>query len=357
LPVCRLAGMSEPGTALLRHRYHSVEVKRVVRETDEARSFTLDVPADLVDTFRYRPGQFCSFRVTIGEDEHARCYSLSSAPETDGDPTVTVKRVPGGMVSNWLVDHVVEGSVIEVNPPSGSFCVREGERPIVAFCGGSGITPVISIAKSVLATSSRPVKILYANRDRDAVIFWKQLEEMHERHPDQLEVHHHLDLDQGFVDATAIHTFVGASLDADFYICGPGPFMELVESTLVDLGVGTESIAIERFETTDADVPRATEDARSDAPDSIVVILRGRKHELAYHAGDTVLETARRANVATPYSCEAGNCATCMAFVQEGTASMRVNDALSADEVEEGWVLTCQAQPSSRSFIVEYEPL
>jgi 3-ketosteroid 9alpha-monooxygenase subunit B len=344
--------------AVRRHGYHALPVTRVEHETEAARSFTLDVPHHLRETFSYRPGQFCSVRVHLGETEYFRCYSMSSAPETDGDLTFTVKRVPGGVVSNWLVDHVGEGDLLEVNPPSGNFCADGGGRPVVAFCGGSGITPVLSIAKSVLATSTRSIRLLYANRDLESVIFRRQLEGMQADHPGRLEIRHHFDREGGFVDVAAITEFVDRRLDVDFYLCGPGPFMDLVEATLVGLGVGPDAIAIERFENAgDADAAEPMEDDRVDAPASIVLVLRGKKHELAYHPGDTVLETARRAGVPTPYSCEAGSCATCMAFVQEGAVAMRANDALTPEEVEEGWVLTCQARPVTPRLTVEFEPL
>jgi 3-ketosteroid 9alpha-monooxygenase subunit B len=344
--------------AVRRHGYHAIKVKRVVHETAAARSFALDVPDHLRGTFEYRPGQFCSFRVHLGGAEHFRCYSMSSAPETDGDLTFTVKRVPGGAVSNWFVDHVGEGDLIEVNPPSGNFCVREGGRPIVAFCGGSGITPVLSMAKSALSTSTRSVHLLYANRDLESVIFRRRLEELQADHPGRLEVRHHLDRERGLVDADTITGFVDGRLEADFYLCGPVPFMDLVEATLVGLGVRPGAIAIERFENATAPEPdsRSADDA-IDPPASIVLILRGKKHEIAYHPGDTVLETARRANLPTPFSCEAGSCATCMAFVHQGAVTMRTNDALTPEEVEEGWVLTCQSLPVTPSLTVEFEPL
>ena len=154
-------------------------------------------------------------------------------------------------------------------------------------------------------------------------------------------------------------TFVDGRLDADFYICGPGPFMELVEATLLDLGVEPEAIAIERFETVvdaggDPSPPRRI---RPRCPIRSCSSSGGRSTQIEYHAGDTVLEAARRADVPTPYSCEAGSCATCMAFVHEGAVTMRVNDALTPDEVGEGWVLTCQSRPASPSLTVEFEPL
>ena len=179
--------------------------------------------------------------------ELSRCYSMSSAPETDAELVVTVKRVPGGAVSNWLVDHVAEGDILEVTRPSGTFCVRDRARPIVAFCGGSGITPVMSITRSVLATSSRPVRLFYANRAPGSVIFEEPLAALGRDHPGRLEVRHHLDSVHGLVDEAEVLDFVGGRLDADFYLCGPAPFMDLVASVLQRAGVAPGDVAVERF--------------------------------------------------------------------------------------------------------------
>ena len=228
-----------------------------------------------------------------------RCYSMSSAPDIDDDLAVTVKRVPGGFVSNWLIDHVSEGDLLEVTSPSGSFCVRGDSRPIVAFCGGSGITPVMSIAKSVLAASERPVRLLYANRDVESVIFDGALGDLQRAHPERFEVQQHLDTERGFLDAASIRQFVGCHVDADFYICGPGPFMELVEGTLLAMGVEAGDIFIERFTTAGEPGPQPVADPESsEMPETIVVIIRGKRTEMPYRAGDTVLETARRAEPA-----------------------------------------------------------
>jgi ferredoxin-NADP reductase len=370
--------MAERGDPVGRHGYHTLRVKGVVEETVDTRSFVLDVPGDLEEAFRYRPGQFCTFRVHVGEEDHARCYSMSSAPETDDDLVVTVKRVPGGVVSNWLNDHVATGDTLAVARPMGTFWAEPAEGPIIAFCGGSGVTPVVSIAKSALAATGRSVRLLYANRDPRSVIFKEGLDTLQARHPERFEVQHHFDIDGGFLDAEAITAFVGSRLDAHFYICGPGAFMDLVEGTLLGLGADPGAIFIERFETAgqpgppalagtdatpvwEAEGPGAgaaeADGSEAALPERVVLILRGKKNDIAYRAGDTVLETARRASLPAPYSCEAGSCATCMALVREGTATMRVNNALTPDELEEGWVLTCQALPTSSSITVEYEPL
>jgi 3-ketosteroid 9alpha-monooxygenase subunit B len=346
------------------HGFHELRVARVVDETDDTRSFVLDVPAELQDLFRYRAGQFCTFRVRVDGEDLLRCYSMSSAPETDAEMTVTVKRVPGGAVSNWLNDHVAEGDVLAVTPPAGVFCPRDGVRPVVAFCGGSGVTPVISVAKSVLATTDRPVRMLYANRDRDSVIFDESLSELQAACPDRFELRHHYDADGGFLDGAAVADFAAPSPDADFYVCGPGPFMDLVETALHGLGVGPDRILIERF-VVPGDVPAAPagsepgsgseSDTDSDVPETVVLILNGKTSTVGYRPGDTILETARRGGLQPPYSCEAGNCATCMAMLREGSATMRVNNALTPEEEDEGWVLTCQALPHGRSVTAEYE--
>ena len=344
--------MSDHDPVLRQHGYHSLRIARVVAETHDASSFVLDVPAELEEIFRYRPGQFCTFRVHIDGDEQLRSYSMSSAPATDRDLTVTVKRVAGGLVSNWFLDNLSEGDTIELTKPAGVFCPQESARPVLGFCGGSGITPVMSIAKHVLSTTQRPVRLLYANRDRDSVIFDAAFTALGAAHPDRLEVRRHFDADEGFLTPEAIAQFVAGDLDADLYICGPGPFMDLVESTLQTLGVAPERIFIERFlveqaEKTDALIVDESAGAGGVVvPEEVTVVLGGKTAVVRYQPGDTLLETARRGGLRPPFSCEAGNCATCMAFLKEGSATMRANNALTPEEVEEGWVLTCQSLPS-----------
>jgi ferredoxin-NADP reductase len=331
----------------------------VLDETDDAKSFVLDIPAAMQETFGYRPGQFCTFRLSIAGNEYLRSYSMSSAPETDPELTVTVKRVAGGVVSNWLLDHVSAGDVLETTRPAGVFCLRDTDAPVVAFCGGSGITPVMSIVKSALTSTGRTVKVVYANRDRDSVIFAGALDELCRIHSGRIEIHHHLDAEAGFLDADAVVRLAGDPR-ADFYICGPGPFMDLVESTLRRMGVAPDQIFIERFLVSELPALGGAAETADDstlAPETVTVILRGKKTAVHYQRGDTLLETARRGALQPPFSCESGNCATCMAMLREGTATMRVNNALSSEEVAEGWVLTCQAVPAGPTVTVEYEEM
>lgn len=341
--------MADHEGVLRAHGYHRLGVKKVIDETRDTRTFVLDVPDELRATFAYRPGQFSTFRVSVGGKQYVRSYSFSTTHTTDADPAVTVKRVEGGAVSNWFNDRVAAGDSLEVTRPAGVFCPRDSDGPVVAYCGGSGITPVLSIAKHLLATTDRRIDLVYANRTRDSVIFDEVLAQLAQQHPDRLQVRHHFDCDDGFLTPDDITAVSGA----DYYICGPGPFMDLVESALLAHGVRPDDILIERFNVDETPAPPPP--AASGPTGTVTVILKGGTTEVPYRAGDTVLETARRGGLAPPFSCEAGNCATCMAFVKEGTVRMRANNALTPEEVEEGWVLTCQSLPTSPTVTVEYE--
>lgn len=325
--------------------FHPLRVARVVAETDDARSFVLDVPPSLADTYAYRSGQFCTFRFAVDGRTHLRSYSMSSAPAVDDELQVTVKRVPGGVISNWMHDHVTEGSVVEVTPPAGAFLLPDGAGDVAAFAGGSGITPVLSIVKTVLATTGRRVRLLYANRDEGSIIFRRLLDDLA---GDRLEVVHHLDAVDGFVDAAVVRRTLEATTDPEVLICGPAPFMAIVEQAV---DVPPERIHLERF------VPAEVvlDEHEGEGTTSVTIELDRKKATADYRPGTTLLQTARQLGMSPPSSCESGNCATCMAKVVEGSAMMHVNDALTPDEVEEGWVLTCQAVPTSPTVHVVYE--
>ncbi|GAA3205061.1 ferredoxin--NADP reductase [Actinocorallia longicatena] len=328
--------------------FQRATVLRIVRETDDALTFVL---APEGGPFAYRAGQFCTFRVPLDGTDHLRSYSMSSAPETDTELMTTVKRVPGGRISNWLHENVSEGDVLELTRPAGVFCLRETEEPLLGFSGGSGITPILSLAKSALAGTDRRVRLLCADRDRDALIFDKELTALAERYPGRLEVVRHLDAEDGYVDAAAVAEFVGADAGADCYVCGPEPFMDVVEASLP--GPGT--LFIERFGAPAAVPAEEAAGSPAEADGEIRIVLGRKRATVPRHAGETLLQSARRAGLAPPFSCEAGNCATCIARLTEGSATMRVNDALTEDEIAEGYILTCQGVPDSPSVTVVYE--
>jgi len=331
------------------HGFHPVRITRIIQETADTCTYALDAP------FSYRAGQFLTFRVC----GTLRSYSMSSSPDTDDELMLTVKRVPGGLISNWMHDHLAPGDVIEATLPAGVFCLRENPAPLVAFAGGSGITPIVSLAKSALATMSRRVRVLTANRDTDSIIFSSTLRELARRYPARFEVRYHLDIEHGFVTDSTVADFAGGDRGADFYICGPAPFMDLTEGALLAHGADPSQIFIERFEHA-SDERAGDEQAGDERPGrekegTICIVLSGKRHTVAQHSGETLLESARRAGLSPPFSCEAGNCATCIAQVTEGEAKMRTNNALDDDEIADGWVLTCQGEPVTPHVTVVYE--
>ncbi|MEV6658184.1 ferredoxin--NADP reductase [Nocardia fluminea] len=329
--------------------FQRATVTRIIKETADARTFVL---APHEGPVSYLAGQFCTFRVRVDGVELFRSYSMSSAPETDTELMTTVKRVIGGRVSNWLIDNLGEGDVIEMSRPAGKFCLRESERPLLGFSGGSGITPVLSLAKSALATTDRQVRLLCVDRDRASAIFDATLDDLVARYPTRLEVLRHLDADSGLLDPAAVRAFVGADSAADSYICGPEAFMAMVETALP----GPGAIYSERFGAAEPIAPAEPVPVAAPATAGTVTVVLGRKTvTVPRNSGETLLESARRGGLTPPFSCESGNCATCMAVLTKGSATMRVNDALTDDEVAEGYVLTCQAIPDTAETTVHYE--
>lgn len=333
-----------------RARYRAVRIAEVVQETPDAVSLTLDVPPAERDSFAYRAGQFVGVRVVVDGETHLRSYSMSSSPDVDSGLRVTVKRVADGVVSRHL-NAARAGDLLEVTPPSGSFVVKPGgSGDLLAYAAGSGITPIMSIVKSLLATTSRRVRLLYANRDRESVIFAAALDELVRQHPDRLVVQHHLDAESGFLDSAAVEAFLGEPTPGvEAYLCGPEPFMELVGKALTAAGLADDAVHLERFVPIEPELPTGPADDVS-----VTVRMGGRKKTVNHRAGASLLQTARFAGFKAPSSCEAGSCATCMARVVEGHAEMRNNEALDDDEVADGWVLTCQAIPLT-DVVVEYE--
>jgi 3-ketosteroid 9alpha-monooxygenase subunit B len=340
--------------------YHPLRVAEVVDETADARSLVLDVPEALRPLFAYRPGQFLTFRVPVDGKRLVRCYSLASAPDVEGGHKVTVKRVAGGRVSNWMNESVRAGDVLEVMRPAGRFLLTEGKGEVVLFGAGSGITPVISILKSALA-AGRPARLLYANRDRESIIFRDEIAVLEARYGDRLRVVHRLDVEHGFCDAGAVRAFASDAAGADHYVCGPAPFMDLVERELVALGVPRERLFIERFEYAGDGAPRdlaagdATAPAAAGDGTAIATIrLDGAEQDVPVKPGETIVQAARRAGLEPPTSCEEGYCACCMARLREGTGEMKANDVLTPSQLAESWVLTCQLCPTSKRLRVEY---
>jgi len=339
---------------------HALRVRRIVDETADARSIVLEIPPELRDTFRYRAGQFLSFKIPYRGAVLTRSYSLSSSPDCEPEHKFTVKRVDGGRVSAWMNERVAVGDVLQVTPPAGRFVLDGSERPLVLFSGGSGITPCISLMKTALATTGRRVRLVYANRDERSIIFREELEALASRYPDPLSIVHSLDGRDGFVDVERVKRLVADRLDAHFYLCGPGAFMATVEAALEELGLHKDRLHLEIFSSppdpgTEASGERSAEvPAPAGVPEAITVVLDGEVHQVPYQEGESVLHAARRAGLDPPFSCEEGYCSCCMAKLSEGEVRMTANDCLTPELLKEGWVLTCQSRCVSPKIRIEY---
>lgn len=338
--------------------FHELKVSGVIQETADTRSYVFEIPKHLRQAFQYKAGQFLTFEIPFQGMQIRRCYSLASSPDVDAWPKVTVKRVKDGRASNWFNDHLKVGDTILVQHPEGRFVLKpeKTERPLVLFGGGSGITPVISILKTALLTSSRKVKLIYANRDEASIIFKDELDLWEKHFPERCSVHHHLDSEKGFLNVEAVKSLLAGWEKADFYTCGPGPFMDTVEAALEAIGVDHHDRFFERFVSPlDPDRREASAEAEvpvGDVPAKYTMVLEGTKHEVPYEKGLTLLQAANKAGLKPPSSCEDGYCGCCMAFMRSGKVHMAAHEALTPQDIQKGWVLPCQAKATSAEPIV-----
>ena len=335
--------------------YSRLRVAKIVQETPDARSFILEIPIDLADRYKYRAGQFLTFRVPHPEGAFNRCYSLSSAPESDGPPKVTVKRVEGGKGSNWFHDALKEGQDLEVLPPAGRFVLGEGERPLLLFGGGSGITPMMSLIKSALKAGQRRIRLFYANRDKPSIIFDAELAGLLAGHGGKLEVIHHLDAEQGLTRPEEIRQALKGFEEAEAYLCGPGPFMALVEETLLAAGLPRARVRIERFEAAGNDAVPVEPEEGDVIPSEITIHFEGKAHKVPYRKGLSILEAARAAGLNPLSSCEEGFCASCAAKRIKGKIVLARNDIYTEDDLANNWILTCQGHCFGPEVEITYD--
>jgi len=338
--------------------FHELRVAEVVDETPDARSFVLEIPPELRERFAYRAGQYLTFEVPLEAERILRCYSLASSPDVDEAPRVTVKRVAGGRGSAWFLDAVAAGHRLRVMPPLGRFVLHETEAPLLLFSGGSGITPVISLIKTALVTTRRRIRMLYANRDAASVIFERELDSLARNRAGRLEVIHHLDDAGGVVTAEEVRAARAGFEDAECYLCGPGPFMALVDATLRACGVPEDHIRIERFEQPEAHAQTgvATDPPAGTLPSELIVHLDGKIHRVPYAPGQTLLAAVRAAGLSPPFACEEAFCGSCAARKVRGEVVLDRNDVFNAQELAAGWILTCHGRPASAECEISWDP-
>ena len=343
-------------------RYHPLRVSAVIDETHDTKSIVFDVPEALAEQFSYRPGQFLTLRLPIDGRYVPRCYSMSSAPALDNALRVTVKRVNHGRGSNWVCDKIRVGDAIELMPPSGLFSPKNLSQNFLLLAGGSGITPVFSILRTVLKQHQGNVVLFYANRDERSVIFKKDLQQLSAEYPDRLQVIHWLDSVQGAPSQKQLVAWATPWVaDAgQAFICGPGPFMDAAQTAMIEAGMPSEQVHVERFVSLpDEDTLQQMQEAAAPveaAVDEAVVQLRldGEEYEFTCSGTETILEAGLRAGINVPYSCQAGMCASCMCQVQDGSVHLRHNEVLDAKDLSKKWTLACQSVPTSEKLRVKF---
>jgi ring-1,2-phenylacetyl-CoA epoxidase subunit PaaE len=352
--------------------FHRLRVAEIVPETDEANSIRFEVPKDLEEAFRFKAGQHLTLRAEIGGQEVRRNYSLCTAP-FENELMVTVKRIAGGVFSNWVGDHLRRGDEIDVMTPHGSFTRAfdaGAARHYVAVAGGSGITPIMSLIRTALADEPRSrFTLFYGNRDSTSIIFLEALAALKDRYMGRLEIFHFLDQEEGDVDLfngmldrercnDAIdHLIDDPQAVSDWFICGPGPMMDAAEAALAERGTDKDRIHIERFT---AGRPSAALAAQMQALQeqavglTVSVTLDGRTRKVDFTQAN-ILDSARAAGLPAPFACKAGVCATCRAKVTKGKVEMAARYGLTDEEVAAGYVLTCQSVPAGGGVAVDYD--
>jgi len=347
--------------------FHPLRVAAVRPDGDDARVVTFDVPADQAASFRFEPGQYLTLRAIVGGAELRRSYSICAAP---GEALrVGVRQVPGGAFSSWLQQTLRPGDLLDVMEPQGRFGAALARRPrhVLAVAGGSGITPILSILKSLLAGDPKAqATLLYGNRSAASTMFKEELEDLKNRHLTRLSLHPVFSrevvdspLNAGRLDAAKVASFLRLAGPVDeAFVCGPHAMNDEVEAALLAAGVPPERLHVERF-----GIPPTAADATLHAPKEgdattarISIVRDGLTREVAFQPSDeSILAAAARAGLDVPYSCRSGVCATCRAKLLEGRVRMHRNFALEQADLDAGFVLTCQAHPLTDRVVVSFD--
>lgn len=348
--------------------FFPLKIKEVIRETSQAVSLSFEIPENAKEAFTYKAGQYITIKTKVDGQEIRRAYSLCSAPHEDHFK-VTVKEVPDGKFSVLANNKLQAGDVVEVHPPEGRFIFDPSKGPqpqtYVAFAAGSGITPVISILKSVLhqEPTSRFV-LVYGNRAPGETIFFKELLELQLKFPDRLFIEFvysrskELDSHYGRIDRSTVNFVVKNKFKEErfktFYLCGPEEMIEHVTGVLQENGVSSEQILFELFSLEDVE-ETAIEASSSGA--ELTVILDDEQTVIQMEEGQTILDAALDHGLDAPYSCQGGICSSCVGRIKEGTGEMKKNAILVDSEIEEGLTLTCQTVPTSAKITLDYDDI
>jgi len=354
-------------------KFHSLEVASVKQETNDAVSISFKVPSELKQEFLYKQGQYLTIQAIIGDLDVRRAYSLCSSPVTGELPTVTCKKVDGGKMSNYLADNVKPGMFLNVMPPQGRFLTEMNPVHIKHYIlvgGGSGITPLISIIKTVLLSEPNSIcTLIYGNRNSASIIFKNELDQLVTNNHGRLNIHYTLDNSEngwtgitGMLNSDKISELIlqshGNITHREYFLCGPEGLMTQARTAFNKLNLPSTNVHIEFFTAPVADkkVEAPVQEESHDFEGSkVYVTLDGKTKEIILKDNKlSILHAAIKAGMDAPFSCEAGICSTCMAKVTEGAVRMDENNILSNEEVAKGYVLTCQAHPTTKIVRLEY---
>lgn len=356
-------------------KFFPLQVKDVRRETADAVSVAFDVPPELKDDFTYIQGQYITLKLHINDEDVRRSYSICTSPYSENELRVAVKEVPGGKGSTYINRQMKPGDKVEVLTPMGNFHTNLDplhRKRYVLFAGGSGITPMMSIIKSILHVEPQSTIVLfYANRNLESVIFKKQLDTLHEQNKDRLSVTYVYDVSQDpsidplykglmmkerVLDIVKKHNVREAD---EFFICGPLPMMDNIKAALVDLNTNEKKIHIEYFSAVLDTIAEAEKQDTGPVIQSKVIIHQyGMETEIDLASnGKVILDAALEAGLDAPFSCKGAVCCTCRAKVLEGKVRMVKNFALTPEEVAEGFVLTCQSHPITEKVVIDYDAM
>ena len=373
--------------------FHALTLVKKIERTDLACTLEFTVPADLKENYKFKAGQYLTFKTLVNGEELRRSYSINSASNNNEPLQVTVKKVKEGRVSNLFVDSLKEGDVLDVMPPLGQFILPENTPSKSYFyAAGSGITPIFGLIKTILFSEGKgKVNLQYGNYNREQVIFYPEFEELKSTYKERFTLTHHftdaqsddskkgmfgklfakkkeqVKQDEGFEvgDFTADKLVAMSKTESDFlnshhFICGPGQMIPELEAVLLSVGVSQDNIHHEYFAAaTDSAKTEVKSDASPELNTSgvtqLTVTLDGETETFELPAGETILRASIEQGLSVPYACESGVCSTCKAKCKKGKVEMRSNSVLSDSEIEDGYILTCQSEAISDEVEVDYD--
>jgi ring-1,2-phenylacetyl-CoA epoxidase subunit PaaE len=342
--------------------FHKLTVQKIIKETQDAISVLFEVPASLKESFSFVAGQYITIKKTLNDKEVRRAYSICASPKSN-ELKVAIKAVEKGFFSVFATTKLKEGDVLEVAEPEGKFLLKPASnKNYIAFAAGSGITPVISMIKAVLENeNSSTFTLVYGNKSAESIIFKSEIETLSEKYNTQFNLHYIFSktlsddsifgrIDKGNTNYFVKNIYKNTAFDAAF-LCGPEEMINIVSETLQENSFEKENIFYELFtasdENNDIDIP--------DGKSEITVLLDDEETTFTMEKTDDILSASLRNNLDAPYSCQGGVCSSCLCKVTEGKAVMTKNSILTDGEVEEGFVLACQAHPTTAKISIDFD--